>query len=177
MLTKLNSEMFEKLQKLIVLHRNYQFLQNSHDFLWWNTLTILFLWTQTHHKKHFCRMSRNFNLINSLFRGNSKNIEVPRNTSHYLQAWLPVSSSFMAWFEHQKFLESLLAEIIGLRPVKDESFGLETKGTEVPVLYKIFKVVSSRIKIFQTVSSRPCLVCFNCIQSRLGLVLIWMSSF
>ena len=37
--------------------------------------------------------------------------------------------------------------------------------------------VSSRLKIFQTVLSRSCLVCFNFIQSRLGLVLICMCSF
>ena len=53
------------------------------------------------------------------------------------------------------------------KPLIGESLGLETKSTEtlglVPVSYKILEVVSSRLKNFT--------------QSRLGLVLIWVSSF
>ena len=37
--------------------------------------------------------------------------------------------------------------------------------------------VSSRMKIFQTVLSLSCLVCFNFTQFCLGLILIWMCSF
>ena len=62
-----------------------------------------------------------------------------------------------------------------------ESLGLVTKSTETlgldPVSYKILEVVSSRMKNFQTVSSRSRPVCFNFTQSRLGLVLIWICCF
>ena len=78
--TKLSNKIFLKfLQKLVVLHRTYQFSQNFRDFLWWNTLTILFLWTHTHHQKNFCTISRIFYLINSLFLRKffSKNMKFP----------------------------------------------------------------------------------------------------
>ena len=65
--------------------------------------------------------------------------------------------------------------------VKDESLGLETEGTEtfglVWVSYKILKLVSSRMKNLETVSSRSRLVCCDFTQSRLGLVLTGMCSF
>ena len=65
--------------------------------------------------------------------------------------------------------------------VKDESLGLETKGIETlglfSVSYKILELVSSQMKNFGTASSQSRLVCFNFTQSRLGIVLIWMSSF
>ena len=68
-----------------------------------------------------------------------------------------------------------------MESVKDESLGLETKGTETLSLVQNFGtclvLVSSQMKIFGTVSSRSRLVCFNFIQSRLGLVLICMCSF
>ena len=89
-LTKLNSQVFLKfLPKFVVLDRACQFLQYPHDFLCWNTLTILFLWTHTHHQKYFCAISHVFNPIYSLFLQKifSKNIEVPTHTSHYLQVW------------------------------------------------------------------------------------------
>ena len=65
-LTKLNSQV-KFLPKFVLLHRTYQFLQYTHDFLCWNTLTILFLWMHTHNQKHFCAKSCTFNPIYSLF--------------------------------------------------------------------------------------------------------------
>ena len=51
------------------------------------------------------------------------------------------------------------------KPVKDESLGLETKGTETLGLVQNFGTclvsVSPQMKIFGTVSSRSRLVCFN----------------
>ena len=48
------AKMFLKLlQKLFVLLRLFQFLWHTHDFLFWNTKTTLFLWTYPHHQKHF----------------------------------------------------------------------------------------------------------------------------
>ena len=65
--------------------------------------------------------------------------------------------------------------------VKDESLGLETKGTEILSLLQNFGTcllsVSPQMKIFGTVLSQSRLVCFNFTQSRLSLVLIWMSIF
>ena len=54
-ITKLNSRMFQRfLPTLFVLHTTYPFLWHTHDFLCWNTLTILSLWTYPHCQKHFC---------------------------------------------------------------------------------------------------------------------------
>ena len=59
--------------------------------------------------------------------------------------------------------------------------GLETEGTETLGLVQNFGTglvsVSSRMKNFETVSSRSRLVCFHFTQSRLGLVLTRMCSF
>ena len=81
--TELNRKKFLKLlQKLFVLLRLYQFLWHTHDFLFWNTITTLFLWTYPHHQNHFIAQLRVFDSIYSLFSQKffSKNLKVPRNT-------------------------------------------------------------------------------------------------
>ena len=65
--------------------------------------------------------------------------------------------------------------------MKDESLGLETKGSETLGLVLNFGTclvsVSSRMKIFGTVSPWSRLVGLIFTWSRLSLVLIWMRGF
>ena len=66
--TELNSKKFlNLLPKLFLLHRLYQFLWHTHDFLFWNTITTLFLWTCPHHLKQFFAQLCVFDPIYSLF--------------------------------------------------------------------------------------------------------------
>ena len=69
----------------------------------------------------------------------------------------------------------MFKRIVKMKTVKDESLGLVSvsrlKVPRLSVSYKILQLVSSRMKNFEIVSSRSCLVCFHFTQSHLGLVL------
>ena len=94
---------------------------------------------------------------------------------------LAQGSALQSLIFRQLTLSKRQIKMEGLAALIGKSLGLVSvsrlKVPRLSVSYKIFEVVSSRMKNFQTVSSQSRLVYFNFTQSRLDLVLIWMCSF